>query len=139
MTSVLFDTCIVMDLMQKREPFFDNAHKLFLAVANHQIKGFLTAKSILDIYYLLHRVYHSIDETKKHLSTLIELFEILDTTAVDCKKAVLSDVSDYEDAVMCETAIRKHVDCIVTRNLQDFKNAPVKTLWPDDLVAEIAG
>ena len=99
MTFVLFDTCIVLDLMQKREPFFDDAQRLFLAVANRRIKGCLTAKSVLDIYYLLHRANHSGEETKKYLVALLKLFEILDTTAVDCRKAVLSGVSDFEDAV----------------------------------------
>ena len=139
MISVLFDTCIVMDLMQKREPFFDDAHTLFIAAANHQIEGCLTAKSILDIYYLLHRANHNIEDTKRSLSALMDLFKILDTTDVDCRKAVLSGISDFEDAVMTETAVREHVDCIVTRNLKDFKNTAVKILAPENLIAMISG
>ena len=139
MISVLFDTCIFMYLMQKREPFFDDAHKLFTAVANRQIKGFLTAKSILDIYYLLHRTNHSVEDTKKSLTALFNLFEILDTAAVDCKKAVLSGMPDFEDAVMTETALREGVNCIVTRNLKDFRNTAVKILAPGELIAEISG
>ena len=139
MTTALFDTCIVMDVLQKREPFFDDAHKLFLAVANRRIKGCLTAKSILDIYYLFHRQSHGADETRKSISALLNLFEILDTSAIDCRKAILSGISDYEDAVMTETAIRERVDCIVTRNLRDFKNTSVRILSPEDLVAKITG
>ena len=137
MTFVLFDTCIVLDLMQKREPFFDDAQRLFLAVANRRIKGCLTAKSVLVIYYLLHRANHSGEETKKYLVALLKLFEILDTTAVDCRKAVLSGVSDFEDAVMAETALRERVDCIVTRNLRNFRNAAIRVLEPAGLIAEI--
>lgn len=138
MTTVLFDTCVVMDVLQKREPFFASAHKLFLADANHQINGCLTAKSILDIYYLFHRQSHSIDETRKSISALLELFIILDTAAIDCKKAVFSGITDYEDAVMAETASRERVDCIVTRNLRDFKNSAVRVLSPEDLVRELS-
>ena len=139
MTTALFDTCIVMDVLQKREPFFDDAHKLFLAVANRRIKGCLTAKSILDIYYLFHRQSHNADETRKSISALLNLFEILDTSAIDCRKALLSGISDYEDAVITDTAIRERVDCIVTRNLRDFKNTSVRILSPEDLVAKITG
>ena len=109
MTTALFDTCIVLDVLQKREPFFDDAHKLFLAVANRRIKGCLTAKSILDIFYLFHRQSHNADETRKSISALLNLFEILDTSAIDCRKAILSGISDYEDAVMTETAITNPV------------------------------
>ena len=139
MTTALFDTCIVMDVLQKREPFFDDAHKLFLAVANRRIKGCLTAKSILDIFYLFHRQSHNADETRKSISALLNLFEILDTSAIDCRKAILSGISDYEDAVMTETAIRERADCIVTRNPRDFKNTLVRILSPEDLVAKITG
>jgi predicted nucleic acid-binding protein len=139
MTTALFDTCIVLDVLQKREPFFDDAHKLFLAVANRRIKGCLTAKSILDIYYLFHRQCHSVDETGKSISALLNLFEILDTSAIDCRKALLSGISDYEDAVMTETAIRERVDCVVTRNLRDYRNSSVTILSSEDLAAKICG
>lgn len=139
MTTALFDTCIVLDVLQKREPFFDDAHKLFLAVANRRIKGCLTAKSILDIYYLFHRQCHSVDETRKSISALLNLFEILDTSAIDCRKALLSGITDYEDAVMTETAIRERVDCVVTRNLRDYRNSSVTILSSEDLAAKICG
>ena len=139
MTTALFDTCIVLDVLQKREPFFDDAHKLFLAVANRRIKGCLTAKSILDIYYLFHRQCHSVDETGKSISALLNLFEILDTSAIDCRKALLSGIPDYEDAVITETAIRERVDCIVTRNLRDYRNSSVTILSSEDLAAKICG
>ena len=139
MTTALFDTCIVLDVLQKREPFFDDAHKLFLAVANRRIKGCLTAKSILDIYYLFHRQCHSVDETRKSISALLNLFEILDTSAIDCRKALLSGIPDYEDAVITETAIRERVDCIVTRNLRDYRNSSVTILSSEDLAAKICG
>ena len=139
MTTALFDTCIVLDVLQNREPFFDDAHKLFLAVANRRIKGCLTAKSILDIYYLFHRQCHSVDETRKSISALLNLFEILDTSAIDCRKALLSGISDYEDAVMTETAIRERVDCVVTRNLRDYRNSSMTILSSEDLAAKICG
>ncbi len=137
MTTVLFDTCIVLDLMQKREPFFENAHKLFVAVANHRIRGCLTAKSVLDIYYLMHRANHSVEEIRKQLSALFSLFGILDTTAVDCKKALLSGIADYEDAVMAETAVREKIDCFVTRNSGDYKNVSFRVLPPEDLLSRM--
>ena len=45
----LIDTCIVMDALQSREPFFKEAQKIFLGAANKQFEGFLTAKYATDI------------------------------------------------------------------------------------------
>lgn len=53
------DTCIIVDALQDREQFFEDAHSVFLLCANRQFEGFLTAKSITDIYYLTHRYTHS--------------------------------------------------------------------------------
>ena len=61
----LIDTCIVIDALQDRQPFNKAAQALFLAVANRRFDGFLTAKSIADIYYLTHRSTHSDAETKQ--------------------------------------------------------------------------
>ena len=51
----LIDTCIIIDALQAREPFAEDAQQIFLAVANKRVMGFLTAKSAADIYYITHR------------------------------------------------------------------------------------
>ena len=131
---VLIDTCVVIDVLQDREPFSADAKKLFLAVANEKCEGMLTAKTTTDIYYLMHRHTHSDKESRRVLNALFTLFELLDTTGLDCKKALSSETSDYEDAVMIESAIHAEVDCIVTRNLKDFEKSPISVYSPSDFL-----
>ena len=83
---------------------------------------------------MLHRYFHDDKLTRNTLSSLFRLFIILDTTALDYQLAVLSAVGDYEDAVMTETAFRSNMDCIVTRNISDFKNAVVTVYSPQDFL-----
>ena len=45
----LIDTCIIMDLLQKRVPFFADSYDIFYLSATNQIDGYLTAKSCTDI------------------------------------------------------------------------------------------
>ena len=131
---VLVDTCVIIDALQSRVPFAEAAQRLFLYSANKQFEGYITAKSVTDIYYLTHRLTHSDSETRKILSKLFTLFHLLDTTSLDCRKAISSEISDYEDAIMVETAIRSEIDCIVTRNIKDFKNSTVKVFEPSALL-----
>ena len=131
---VLVDTCVIVDALQDRKPFSENAKIIFYAVANKQIDGYISAKAITDIYYLTHRATHSDESTRQILKTLLGLFDILDTTAIDCRKALSSEITDYEDAVMCETAERCEVDCIVTRNEKDYRKSEVKVVTPGELV-----
>ena len=133
--NVLIDTCIIIDALQSREPFNKDAEAVFLSVANRRCVGFLTANSVMDIYYLMHRALHSAEETRKALGVLFGLFELLDTCGIDCRKALTSGISDYEDAVMVEAAARAEIDCIVTRNLKDYVGAPMPVYSPAQLVA----
>ena len=134
---VLLDTCVIIDALQSREPFYKEAQEIFLAAANRRIDGFLTAKAVTDIYYLTHRVTHSDKETRQILSTLLNLFELVDTDGMDCRRAISSDMSDFEDAVMAESALRSGMDCIVTRNGGDYRRSPVPVCTPGELLEKI--
>ena len=46
----LIDTCIIIDALQSREPFKNDAESIFLRAANKQFDGFITAKSFVPIY-----------------------------------------------------------------------------------------
>ena len=124
------DTCVVIDALQSREPFAKDAQGVFLAAANNLFLGYISAKSVTDVYYLMHRHTHDDKASRDILNKLFALFDVLDTAGIDCRKAVLSPVSDFEDAVMVETALRNEVDCIVTRNLRDFTKSPVPVYEP---------
>ena len=124
----LIDTCIIVDALQSREPFKDDAQTLFLQVANKQFEGFITAKASTDVYYLTHRYTHSDKDTRRVLGSLYLLFDILDTTGMDCRKAIYSEV-------MSETALRTGMDCIVTRNIKDYSKSLVPVYLPSELLA----
>ena len=48
-------------------------------------------------------------------------------------KALL-DTCVIMDAVMAETALRENMDCIVTRNLSDYQNAPLPVYAPQEFL-----
>ncbi len=135
---VLIDTCVIIDALQSREPFSQNAQDIFLLAANRRIDAFITAKSVTDIYYLMHRVTHSDKDTRNVLSRLFVLFGLADTVGTDCRYALSSEVSDYEDAVMIETAVRTQMDAIVTRNTKDYSKSAVTVLTPEELIQKIS-
>ena len=134
---ILIDTCVIIDALQARKPFNEDAEKVILAVAQNKCEGYITAKSVTDIYYLIHRCTHSDSETRNIISKVLMIINILDTTGIDIKKAMLSEMSDYEDAVMVETALRENVDLIVTRNIKDFVKAKVKVKTPTEFIDNI--
>ena len=134
---VLIDTCIIIDALQCREPFFDDAQNILIGNANDEFTGIITAKSVLDIYYIIHRYNHNNDKTKEIILNLLSLLTVCDTTKEDINNAVLSDISDYEDAVIAAAAERIHADAIVTRNSKDFRKSKVRVMEPYELLNEL--
>ncbi len=133
----VIDTCVIVDALQSREPFCKEAQSIFLLCANRQFEGFLTAKAITDIYYLTHRQTHSDKATRDVLTKLCALFVLLDTTALDIRKAISAEISDFEDAVMVETAVRSGAVCIVTRNTKDYAKAQIAVCTPEEFIQQI--
>lgn len=105
----------------KPKAFPEDAQSILILSANLKFDAYLTAKAITDIYYLTHRLTHSEEKTRDVLTMLCLLFHLLDTTSLDMQKAVSSEIPDFEDAVKIETAVRTKKDCIVTRNISDYK------------------
>ena len=133
----LIDTCVIVDVLQKREPFYKSAMDIVLAVSNRRCLGILTAKSVSDIYYILRRSIHNEEEVRKLLRILFILFDVEDTFSTDCQLVLDSSMNDYEDAIMVQTDVRVGADCIVTRNLKDYKPAAIPVFSQDEFLEKL--
>ena len=134
----LIDTCVIVDVLQKRKPFYETAMDIVLAVSNRRCLGVLTAKSITDIYYILRRSIHNEKDVRELLRVLFTLFDVEDTFSTDCQLAVGSLMKDYEDAIMVQTGLRVGAGCIVTRNLKDYVLSELPVFSPEEFLAKIA-
>ena len=132
---ILVDTNVIIDALTSREPFKEDAEQIFMLAANRIEDMYITANSATDIYYLVRKYLHSTEQAKSVMSKLYELFHILDVTASDCKEALLTDMSDYEDSVVSCCASHNHIDYIVTRNIKDFEKSKVQAILPDQLLS----
>lgn len=133
----IIDTCIVLDVLQNREPFFDNSLRVLHSVSDKACVGILTAKSITDIYYIIRRSPNNDSIARDSIRKLYMVFTVVDTLANDCELALYSETIDYEDAVMIETAKRVGADCIVTRNQKDYTKSEIPVYSPDEFLEKI--
>lgn len=128
MEKLLVDTNIVIDLLSKRQEFFQEAQELFTLADNNEVVLFVSALTFANTHYLLAK-YQKLDEARK---TLIKFKVLVTVAALDDKiveLALVSDFKDFEDAIQYHTALENEVDIIITRNKKDFKNSklPVMT------------
>ncbi|NLV17005.1 MAG: PIN domain-containing protein [Syntrophomonadaceae bacterium] len=135
--NVLIDTNVILDALLARVPFDEPAQKLFIMAAEDKISACITANSVTDLHYLLHKYLRDDTQCRQALLKLFTLFNILDVTGADCEKALELPMPDYEDALLAVCAKRGKVDCIITRNLKDFNDSPVKAISPDDFLKSV--
>ena len=135
---VLVDTNIIVDVLQKREPWFEAGSEIFLASADERITGLITSKQACDVHFFARKIFRgqeNVDEKARDiLSRLFSVFEVIDTLGSDCEEALTIDNGNYEDCVMLASAARLHVDCIVTRNPDHFRGSGIRVYSPDEFV-----
>lgn len=112
---------IVIDLLQKRENFYQEAQVLFTKADRKKLKLYISALTFANTYYILSK-YYSSSEAKKILSKFKVLVEVLPTTDKIIDLALASDFNDFEDAIQFYTALESNLHVIITRNKKDFKN-----------------
>ena len=133
---VLVDTDVIIDSLQSREGFLEDAGQVILRACDYD--GYIAASSVTDIFYLQNRFFRNKKKAKENLADLLKIFRVLDTTEDDCKNALRSDMTDFEDAVLAESAMRVGMDVVVTRNKKDFKDLPLKVCEPSELLKILA-
>jgi predicted nucleic acid-binding protein len=137
MITVLLDTNVILDVLAARQPFVQEAEKIFALAAAERIAGYLTANSVTDLYYLL-RKHLTAQAAKEALARLFSLFSVLDVRAADCL-AALDKPGDFEDALLLACAQRRgRIDYIVTRDqgLQEFPS-PIPVVSPAVLLKRL--
>lgn len=129
---VLIDTNIVLDFLQEREPFVENAAKLFECIDAREIEGFIAATTITNIYYIIRRVAGKAVAQ----DAITQVLNDLNICAVDLEileQALALNFEDFEDAVQYACAVAHGVDAIVTRDASGFINAEIPVVLPEEV------
>jgi len=129
---VLIDTNVVLDFLQDREPFVDDAAKLFAKIDAGEIEGFISAITITNIYYIIRKVSGKIAAQ----DAIVQILTDLQICAVDkgiLEQAIALNFQDFEDAVQCACGIANEVDAIITRDISGFVNAGILVIAPGEL------
>jgi len=131
MENVFIDTDVIVDFLTDRKPFSLESAKIFSLIDQKKIKGCVSSLSFSNLYYVLRKV----GTHKKVISSLQELSDMVDILKVDSdivKSALNSDFKDFEDSIQYFSAQEhKKVDCIITRNIKDYKDSSLPVMTPE--------
>lgn len=137
MKKLFIDTNIMIDLLSRREPFFEEAAELFSLADKKQVELSVSSLTIANTSYALLRQMDS----NKAKSVLRKLRLILKILPLDDKIIGLAlndeNFSDFEDGLQYFTAIGDEQELIITRNLKDFKNSKLPTMTAKQFIETI--
>lgn len=120
MEKIYIDSDIILDLLGRREPFYPYAAGLFSLVNSKEITAYVSPLIFSNLYYILRKL-RSKETAIKSLHKLKLLVNILPIDDKIIELALLSELSDFEDAIQYYTAKENGINYLVTRNKKDYK------------------
>ncbi len=133
---LLIDTNIVLDVLLKREPFYQAAVKVMNLAQHDDIHEYISASAVTDIYYI---AYKQIKDRKLVLDLIKRLLMVVSIVAVteqEIRNALETGWRDFEDAVQYSVALLNEMEGLVTRNPRDYERADI-VIWSPEQVLSV--
>ena len=123
---LFIDTDILLDVLMERDPHFDGSARVLDWAENHPGQCAVSWHGLANIHYL------SKDGACGFIQELTDFCVIPGTGTTEMKQALEFGFRDLEDAMQVSAALLFGAQLIVTRNLSDYKESPIKAVPPVD-------
>jgi len=133
---VLIDLNVLLDVLQKRDPFYETSASLLAAVETGRVQGYVAAHSLTTLFYLIQKGKSSA-EARATITNLLQFIKVAPVDQSTLEQALNLDFRDYEDAVQMISAVQCKADCLVTRNTKDYQPALLPVMQPVDLLGSL--
>ena len=134
MNSKLFiNTDIILDILAKREPFYNPAAQLFALIDEKKVDAYTTPVVFSNLFYILSK-YKSRNFAHSSLRKLRLLLTIIQVDEKVIDLALNSEFKDFEDAIQFYAAKFHNLDFFITRNVKDFVSKDLTVLTAEDYI-----
>ncbi len=130
---IFLDVDVIVDILGKTD-WFAPAFVAYDVAMLREYELFVSAASLPTLSYVLHRRGIARLDVQERIGALFDLVDIADVTESDCRLAHANAMRDFEDAIIAESAYRHNADLLITRNVRDYKNSPIKAITPQEFV-----
>ena len=131
---LLIDTNVVLDVLLKREPFFKAAAEVLNLAQRSDVREYVSASAITDIYYIARRQMKDHAAVKDLLKRLLMVVSVAAVSEQEIQNALGLAWTDFEDSVQYSVALLNEMDGIVTRNPADYQGSNIPIWLPGQLL-----
>jgi len=126
----LLDINVILDVLQRRQPFYDDSAAVLAAAETGRLTGLVAAHSVTTLFYLMAK-YGSPDAARVHTVAPVDGHVL--------EQALALPYRDLEDAVQMAAARQAGADYLVTRDRAGYAAGPLPALAPAELLALLPG
>jgi predicted nucleic acid-binding protein len=116
---VFVDTNVLLDVLAKREDFYDDSAEVWTLAETGRITGFISTLSLANLYYILRRA-DGAKASRKNLRLVRDIFTLITFDTQIANQAIDSEIADFEDGIQFFSALRAGATTLITRNTKDF-------------------
>lgn len=127
---ILIDTDILLDVALARAPHVGDSAEV-LRWAEVGGAACIAWHSIANCAYLLK------DDGRDFLGKLLSIVAVVESGKAEALNAIRLPMPDLEDALQASCAQKWGANHIITRNLRDYRNAPIPALSPSQFMETI--
>ena len=131
---LLIDTNVVLDVLLRREPFFRTAAEVLNLTQRDDVREYVSASAITDIYYIANKQLKDRAAVRDLLERLLKIVSVAAVSEQEIRNALNLTWADFEDSVQYSVALLNEMDGIVTRNPDDYQEANMRIWLPEQVL-----
>lgn len=135
--ALLIDTNVVLDVILMRHPWTSEAVQVLDTISRGAARGFIAAHAVTTIYYIVEKERGRATAVTA-VGDVLQLLTVVPIGAPEFQRALAMGLPDFEDSVQAASCLVAGADYLVTRNAKDFKDAPVQTRLPGEILGLLA-
>ena len=133
---ILIDTNICLDILQNRPGLYNSSKDALILASDRNDKLFITTTTVMDIMYIMRKSIKNNNNQISIIQNFISQFKFLKISKKNISFGFTGKMKDFEDAVQSSCAKSHLINLIITRNIKDFANSPVKAITPEDFLRD---
>ena len=138
MKKVFVDTDVILDVILSRMPFVAESAAVLSLSDSDAVEVMMSTLSLMNAHYICRKVLTN-DQAVDVIFNLKDGVQVLDLTEKMLDRSGTADFKDFEDGVQHFCALHGNADCIVTRNVVDFKKSKLPVFTPKEFLVALAG
>ena len=133
---VLIDANVILDMLEKREPFYESSNDVLSLCASKKIKGCIALHTVSNIFYIFRKNY-SAENRRRLILGILKFLQVANINYENVLHALeRNNFPDFEDCLQDECAAQNHADYIITRNTDDFLGLNIPAITPSDFLRQ---